>query len=174
VTTIVVKGGRMASDSRLTVSSEEGGDRVFNVKKIFRTRHGNVVGTSGENGPGLVFLQWAEDLGSDGIHVVYDKDYAPPRPEILDSQEVEDFQALVLTAGGQLISYDKFFVPETIYLEANFGFYAIGSGAKAALGALHANSGLTAKQAVIIASLVDPWTAGPFVEMTPGVAEDLI
>jgi hypothetical protein len=165
MTTIAVRYGKMASDSRLTVSSEEGGDRVFSVKKIFRMQNGNIVGTSGENGPGLVFLQWADsNLSTNGTPLTT----ADGRPEILDAQAVDDFQALVLTPTGKLVSYDKFFVPEPIDLDMNFGFYAIGSGAKGALCAMHAHESVGARQAVIICSIVDPWTAGPFVEMTPG------
>lgn len=170
MTTIVVKAGRMASDSRLTVSSEEGGDRIFTVRKIFRMKNGLVVGASGENGPGLVFIRWAEDLGKDGLP----NRGTPERPELMDGASADDFQALVLTESGDLVSYDKFFVPEPIDLDLNHGFYAIGSGAKAALGAMHADPTISAHQAVIIAALVDPWTAGPYVSMSPGIPQELI
>jgi hypothetical protein len=167
VTTIVVKGNKMAADSRLTVSSDAGGDRIFSVKKIFRLANGCLVGASGENGPGLIFVRWADsNLDADG----FPNESADPRPpEIETGDEDDDLFILVLTPAGELVQYDSYWVPESIDLSANYGFYAIGSGAKAAMGAMHANEHIGARQAVIIASLVDPWTAGPFVEMTPGV-----
>jgi ATP-dependent protease HslVU (ClpYQ) peptidase subunit len=172
MTTIVVRHGRMAADSRLTVSSDAGGDRMFSVKKIFRLKNGCLVGASGENGPGLVFFRWAdENLGKNGLPLYSDIS----RPDVIETNtENDDLFILVLTPEGQLVQYDSYWVPEIIDLDANYGFYAIGSGAKAAMGAMHASEKLTAKQAVIIASLVDPWTAGPFVDMSPGVIEDPI
>lgn len=166
MTTIVVRHGRMAADSRLTVSSDAGGDRIFSVKKIFRLNNGCLVGASGENGPGLIFVKWAHsNLLENGMPSAS----ADPRPaEIETNTEDDDLFILVLSPNGELVQYDSYWTPEPIDLEANYGFYAIGSGAKAAMGAMHVDGELTAKQAVIIASLVDPWTAGPFVSMAPG------
>lgn len=166
MTTIVVRHGKMAADSRLTVNSDAGGDRIFSVNKIFRLANGCLVGASGENGPGLIFVRWAEqNLRDDGMPAAT---CDPRPPEIETGDEDDDLFILVLTPRGQLVQYDSYWVPEIIDMEANYGFYAIGSGAKAAMGAMHVKAELTAKQAVIIASLVDPWTAGPFVEMRPG------
>ena len=93
-------------------------------------------------------------------------EFSSSRPaEIETNTEDDDLFILVLTPKGELVQYDSYWTPEPIDLDANYGFYAIGSGAKAAMGAMHADEKLTARQAVHIASLVDPWTAGPFVEL---------
>ena len=65
MTTIVVRNGIMAADSRTTVDSEAGGSRVFICEKLYRKtvsdgrrkRH-VIIGLAGESAPGLVFLDW--------------------------------------------------------------------------------------------------------------------
>lgn len=128
----------MAADSRVTIHTEEGGARVTRCIKIFRRRDA-VIGLAGESEPGLVFLDW---YGT-----------GKPAPAVLIDAEA-DFTALVLTAKG-LFEFGKYCMPEKILDK----FWAVGSGSKVALGAMH--MGASAERAVEIACLVDPYTAAP-------------
>jgi ATP-dependent protease HslVU (ClpYQ) peptidase subunit len=69
-----------------------------------------------------------------------------------------DFTALVLTRKG-LFEYGKYCRAERV-LEP---FYAIGSGCKAALGAMH--MGADARRAVQVACKVDTYSGTPIVVM---------
>lgn len=95
-----------------------------------------IIATAGEGPPGMIFVDW------------YGKKSKPPA--ILSDSE---FVCLVLDEDG-LWEFDSYCRAEQITEE----FYAIGSGAKVALGAMHA--GATAQEAVEIAKLVDPYTGG--------------
>lgn len=139
MTTIAVRAGVMAADSRVTHSSEAGGSRVAQCVKIFR-KAGDLVGLAGESEPGLVFLDW------------YGTKKAPPSV-LIDAEA--DFTALVLTTKG-MFEYGKYCRPEKVIGK----FWAVGSGAKAALAAMH--MGASAYRAVEIAALIDPYTAAPF------------
>lgn len=142
MTTIAVRNGIMAADSRVTHDSEAGGTRLFRTEKVFRK--GKVlIGLAGESEPGLIFLDW------------YGTGKEPP--SILIAGDA-DFTALVLTRRG-LYEYGKYCRPEKV-LEP---FYAIGSGCKAALGAMH--MGANAQTAVRIACKIDPYSAPPIVVM---------
>jgi hypothetical protein len=138
MTTIAVRAGIMAADSRVTHSSEAGGDRVGQCVKIFR-KAGDLIGLSGESEPGLIFLDW------------YGSKKAPPSV-LIDAEA--DFTALVLTARG-MFEYGKYCRAEKVLGK----FWAVGSGAKGALCAMHA--GASAQRAVEICCLVDPYTAAP-------------
>lgn len=148
MTTIVVRDGIMAADSCVTVSSEAGGDRKFRCEKIYKKVLPNgetvLIGTAGESAPGLVFVDW---YGS-----------GKPNPtELLDGEA--DIDIIVLTTRG-VFGYDKWCRGEKLMGR----FHAIGSGTKAALGALH--MGATARQAVRIACKIDPYSAPPIVTMS--------
>lgn len=146
MTTIAYRDGVMAADSRFTEDSEAGGTRLGRCEKLYRREHA-IVGLAGESAPGLVFLDW------------YDKGAAiADRPELLVHGEA-DFSALVLRADG-LYSYDKWCRGEKVLNK----FWAIGSGAKAALGAME--HGASAAEAVKIACRIDPYSAPPVVQMT--------
>jgi hypothetical protein len=132
----------MVADSRMTMESEAGGARVFRCEKLYR-KAGAIIGLAGDSGPGLVFLDW------------YGTGRAKPT-SLIDGDA--DFTALVLTKKG-LFEYDKWCRGEKVIGR----FYAIGSGAKAALGALH--MGATARRAVEIACRVDPYSAPPLVSI---------
>lgn len=151
MTTIVYRDGVMAADTRATVNSEAGGSRVFRCDKLYRVTclDGTeaIVGLAGGSFDGLAFLDW---LVSD--------DKAPPQ-RLLDGDA--DFSALMLNRHG-LFEYDKWCRPERI----RGRFYAIGSGAKAALGALH--MGANARQAVAVACKIDPYSARPIISMSLG------
>lgn len=117
MTTIAVRAGVMASDSRATYESEAGGHRVGPCTKLYR-RAGAIIGTAGEVAPALAFLAW------------YGKTVAKA-PEFLRKGE-GDFTAMVLRTDGAVLLYEG-----SCYAEPYPGeFWAIGSGAKAALGAL--------------------------------------
>lgn len=148
MTTIVFRAGIMAADSRCTMSSEAGGSRVSKCDKLYRKTTSDkedvIIGLAGESGPGLVFLDWfgtGKDIPA----------------SLLEGEG--DFTALVLSKKG-LFEYDKWCRGERV----KGRFYAVGSGAKAALGALY--MGANAKAAVKIACKIDPYTAGPVVAMS--------
>jgi len=138
----------MAADTRVTVDSEHGGARVFRCEKLYRVKLINrsraIVGLAGGAFDGLAFLDW-----------LVTKQREPPQ-RLIDGDA--DFSALVLNAHG-LFEYDKWCRPERV-LEK---FYAVGSGAKAALGAMH--MGASARRAVAVACRIDPYTAPPIVTM---------
>lgn len=146
MTVIACRDGVMAADSRFTLDTEAGGTRVGLCVKLFeldlpKARGGRcVVGVSGDSSPGMVFLSW---LRSRSRKV----------PPDLARQDV-NFHALLLNANG-LYLYDKWCTPDKIEDD----FWAIGSGSKAALAAMH--MGATAEHACRIACLVDPYCATP-------------
>lgn len=138
MTTIAVRGGIMAADSRVTIHTEEGGARVTQCIKIFRRKEA-LIGLAGESEPGLVFLDW------------YGSKKAPPSV-LIDAEA--DFTALVLTAQG-VFEYGKYCMPEKVLGR----YWAVGSGSKAALGAMA--MGANAERAVEVACEIDPYTAAP-------------
>lgn len=148
MTTIAICKGVMASDSQITTESEAGGSRKFNCVKLYpvTTKRGGraIIAVSGETFAGLVFVDWyisGKRKGSERL--------------LLGEA---DFSALVLRADG-LFEYDKWCRGEKIEEK----FYAIGSGAKAALGAMHA--GCNAELAVEIACAIDTYSRLPVVVM---------
>lgn len=142
MTTIAYRKGIIAADSRVTIESEAGGSRMFKSEKLFRKGKA-IIALAGESEPGLVFLDWY-GTGRDA-------------PSVLISADA-DFTALVLTRKG-LFEYGKYCRPERVLGD----FHAIGSGAKAALGAMH--MGADARTAVRVACKIDPYSAGPIVTM---------
>jgi hypothetical protein len=152
MTTIAFRDGIMAADSQVTVDSEGGGARKFRCEKLYRVKVRNgrktvpaLVGLAGGSYDGLAFLDWL--MGAD------------PEPPTRLIEGEADFTALVLNKFG-LFEYDKWCRPERV-LEK---FYAVGSGAKAALGAMH--MGASATCAVAIACKIDPYSAPPIVSMS--------
>lgn len=143
MTTIAVRNGIMAADSRVTSDGENSGTRYFRTEKLFRKGR-DLIGLAGESEPGLIFLDWYGSGKKDAPGVLIDGE--------------ADFTALVLTRKG-LFEYGKYCRGERV-LEP---FYAIGSGAKAALGAMH--MGADARRAVQIACKIDPYSAPPIVVM---------
>lgn len=141
MTTIAVRAGVMASDSRVTHSDEHDSASsalISRAVKLFRRRDA-IIGLAGESSPGLIFLDW---YGS-----------GKPPPSVLIDGEA-DFTALVLTRRG-IFTYDAYCRGERIIGP----FWAIGSGAKGAMCAMHA--GASAERAVEICCMVDPYTAPP-------------
>lgn len=130
MTTVVVSREGMAADSWLTDDFS-----TFSVQKIWRLQgiDGEIlVGVSGRYDKCLQFVDWMDDKGD---------------------VKMRHVQAITLDAEGISI-YDGSKTP----LRIRDPFAAIGSGAQAALGALHAGAGLA--QAIEIARLIDPATGG--------------
>lgn len=150
MTVIAYRDGVIASDSRVTADSEAGGTRMFKCEKLYRKtiKIGRrklpvIIGTAGESAPGLIFVDW---YGSD----------KPPPSQLIDGEA--DFTCLILRPDG-LFEVDKWCRPDKVLSK----FYAIGSGAKAALGAMH--KGASAIEACEIACKIDPYCALPIVSM---------
>jgi hypothetical protein len=150
LTTIVFRDGILAADSRATIQTEAGGSRVFRCEKLYRKtigtgrkRHEVILGLAGESTPALLFVDW---YGSD-----------KPPPQVF-ADMVSDFSVLIYSKHG-LFEADAYCRPERVIEK----FWAIGSGAKAALGAMHA--GADARKACSIACRIDPYSAPPIVTM---------
>lgn len=147
MTTIAWDGKVIAADSQYTYESEAGGNRKHRCPKLFRkeTKDGRnvIIATQGDGSAGLVFLDW---FGSG------------KKPPAVITHHLPDFTCLVWSKAG-LLEYDAYCRPYKIELP----FYAIGSGANVALGAM--KFGATAAQAVETAIEFDAYTMGPVVEM---------
>lgn len=148
MTTIAYRDGVLAADSWAVYSSEAGGSRRHTCQKLYRKSitEGRktfdvVIGTAGEGFPALVFVDW---YGS-----------GKPVPDVLQNLG-GDFLCVVLKPDG-LYEADVFCRLDKVKDE----FYAIGSGAKAALAAMHC--GKSAVEAVRIAARIDPYTGGRIV-----------
>lgn len=127
MTTIACNTTFMAGDTLLT------SDVKCHAQKVFKCR-GCCVGIAGTYVDCMIFVEWWKH----GANV------EPP--------EMENVEALVLTSSGRILCFDghaKFF-------ELDDPFTAIGSGAQAALAAMH--MGADPQKAVKIAGKVDPGT----------------
>jgi len=146
MTTIAYRNGIIAADSRETTSDESAGDYAGKCVKLLRVGD-NVVALQGESSPGMAWLHWfREGMRDEAL-----------AQSIRDAQN--DFTAVVLNKRG-LWTWDCWLVPQKVTAR----FYAVGSGTKAALGALH--MGASAVQAVRVACKIDPWSAPPIVSMS--------
>ena len=103
-----------------------------------------VVGLAGDSFAGLEFLEWLKAGGT------------VPSARLLDGEG--GFHALVMTSRG-LFDYDRWCRPERV----SDRYYAVGTGAAAALGAMH--MGANAATAVRIACQVDPYSGLPVEHM---------
>jgi hypothetical protein len=154
MTVIAVKNGQVAADSRYNIESESGGIRMFQTEKLFRKRvtlpnsveQDVIICTAGEGPPGLVFVDW---FGSN------------KEPPDLFVHGDADFTVLVVMQDGTLMEYDKWCRGEKVF--PTKGCYAIGCGAKAAMGAMLA--GASAKRAVEITIEIDQLCGPPVVTM---------
>ncbi len=151
MTTIAYSNGVIAADSRTTLETEGGGARMFLCDKLFRKQvvlRGKkteevIIATAGESTPGMMFVDW---FGSN----------KPPPENFIEGGA--DFTCLVLQQDG-LWEYDAWCRGIKILDK----FYAVGSGAKAALGALH--MGASARKAVEIACRIDFYSGLPVTAM---------
>lgn len=138
MTTIAASRNSMAADQQVT-----DGDRRFRTHKIRRVGEA-VVGAAG-TGPAIAkFMRWLEDGKQDD----------PPK-----LGKDDELEAIVLTPAG-LFVYDESCTCEEILDD----FYAVGTGAMAAIAAMH--MGATPERAVEVAALVDNNTDGPFDVLT--------
>lgn len=151
MTVIAYRARVLAADSRVTVESEAGGIRYFRCEKLYR-RGDAVIATAGDTGSNA-FVEWYAEGAKKS-----------ERPEILVHGDA-DFTCLVLTRQG-LFEFNKWCTPERVIMPRSAPFYAIGCGAKAALGAMH--MGASAVTACRVACRVDPLCDPPIVSMTLG------
>jgi ATP-dependent protease HslVU (ClpYQ) peptidase subunit len=132
MTTIVATRQTMAADKRVT--DEDAGTR-WREKKIRRIGDA-LVGAAGSAPAISKFFKWLEGGQQDD----------PPK-----LGKDDELRGLVLTPAGLFIVGT-----DCVLCELDDPFFAVGSGAQAALGALH--MGATAPVAVEIASTVDNQT----------------
>lgn len=155
MTIIAYRNGILAADSRLVVETEAGGARMFPCDKLFRKtiKEGRkkvqvIIATSGEGPAGMVFVDW---YGS-GL---------PPPQQLIDGDA--DFENMILRPEGLFVA-DKYCRLELVkYRSKAFQFHAIGSGTKAALGAME--MGANAKRAAEVTCNIDPNCGPPIVTM---------
>lgn len=134
MTVIAASRRTMAGDTR----SIHDGNVVGEYRKVHVVRD-MVVGYAGCGDSGIMFFEWCKrGMNSRG------------KPRDLS----EDFTGLVLNASG-LYEYKYQLVPMRIDRD----FWSIGTGAQAALGAMH--MGASPEEAVEVACKIDPWSAGP-------------
>jgi ATP-dependent protease HslVU (ClpYQ) peptidase subunit len=130
MTTIVAMKDRIAADRALTT-----GNGQVSCTKVFRIGK-QLVGLAGSAIGGEKFLKFLRD----------GKEFEP--------EKKESFDAIVVDR-GDIFLYETTLIP--IRIEADF--YAIGSGAQYAMGALSAGADI--KEAILIAAHHDPDTRGP-------------
>lgn len=128
MTTIVCTRAEMASDSQLS------GDYRASAKKLWKIG-GNVVGVAGAYAPCMSFLRWLKG-------------------EQEEEPDMDSVDAMVLTKDGRILHYNGSVEP----FEVEDEFSAIGSGAQAAMAAMH--MGADVARAIEIASAVDVGTGG--------------
>jgi hypothetical protein len=142
----------MACDSQEGIGSEGGGDRAYyKCNKIYPIYNGDnedellyLIGCSGDSDGAPLFIEWFS-----GYH---DTDLCDK--QILKRMFEFDTEALILHPNGTVETGSTY----GIVHECNEPFYAIGSGTKCALAAMHC--GKTAAEAVDIAKKIDPHTGG--------------
>jgi hypothetical protein len=144
MTTIVYRDGVMAADSRAYGGT---GKELGHKTKIRRLDDGTLIGCStNQVGLGEAVLDWyARGAKQDDA----------PKPASVELT----FLAVKPNGEGYYAS-DSFFLSGPLQAP----FFAIGSGAYAAQGALHA--GASAERAVEIACLVDVWSGPPIVTLS--------
>jgi len=140
VTTIAVKAGRMACDSMEVIRSKAGGVRKYlNSDKVFECP-GEFIGIAGESDGGLLWWDWYVD-GCDSKKL----------ERALLEYEID---VLILHKDGSVQTSSQ----ACTFYTVREPFYAIGSGTKCALAAMHC--GKTAAEAVAISALIDLNTGG--------------
>jgi 20S proteasome alpha/beta subunit len=135
VTTVAYRDGVLAADRRVTQ-----GDRImqYRYQKVYKNQHGWLYGACGKVADMERFFEWADPFdGAPGGE-------PPPKGE---------FEGLMVSPKGAV-----FEVEDGTWWRAKTKLHAVGSGASAALGALHA--GADALTAVKIAQLIDSASGG--------------
>ena len=136
MTTITANLEVMASDSKITMETKTD-SRNFTASKLV-VKDGDIIGAAGSCDYGERFIAW---YGTKKKRPVLPKD--------------AEFEALVLTKDGRLIHYDETLTRSIL----RDPFFAVGSGAHAALAALHL--GCDPVRAIEVACLVDPFSGPP-------------
>lgn len=145
MTVICVRDGIMAADTR-ALHPDSG---ITRGSKLFRKRVGrrdHILGFAGNLSYCMLYLDW---YGS-----------GKPMPELLRSIPADSGFNVLILIGKQLYEADNVCRP----IEVEAKFYAIGSGAQAALGAMH--RGASALEAANIACAIDPSCGRPIVLMS--------
>ena len=153
MTTVAWRGGYMAADSLLV----RGGGIKGTATKIHRVGD-YVIGTAGTLMDCVAFVRWWQDRDRP-------LDFRAFRN---DGSDAPDLHALVAGPDGVEV-WTEHLQPVPVETE----FYAIGSGAMAAMAAMY--MGASAAEAVRIASLVDQYTGGEIqvLEVTSGCGKKL-
>lgn len=135
MTTIAVRGNIMASDSRETVCDDGETAYVVNnkCKKIWRVSSGRILGCAHGSEDGIRLM------------LALKKNQPPPK--------LDAVVGVLLNTDGSVELYEG-----NIWQKVSGDYYAVGSGALAALGAMDA--GATAVEAVKIAIDRDPFSGG--------------
>lgn len=138
MTCIAIRDGIIAADSQLSVDDS----LKYNCEKLFRVKDG-VIGFVGTTSHGMELLR----------HLLKnDSRIAPPTDG--NTYYREDFGALLLSHHG-IYLYDESLIPDRV----TGPFFALGTGALAALGAM--KRGANAIEAVRIACEFDLWCREP-------------
>lgn len=127
MTTIACNTTTMAGDTLLV------SDTKCHAQKVFKYR-GSCVGIAGTYVDCMMFVKWWERGAKEEL------------------PKMDDVEALVLTSDGRILCFDG----HTSFYTIDDKFSAIGSGAQAALGAMH--MGADPQKAVKVAGKVDPGT----------------
>lgn len=146
MTTIAYRDGVIAADSRGTDDNYHPG--IYRCEKLFRAGD-DIIATAGDDTTGMIFVDWytARTKGAK----------LKPPSRLIDGEA--DFCCLVLKKDG-LYWCDKWCRLNKIFDE----FYAIGSGAAYAMGAMA--HGASAAEAVKTAMRWDPHTGGEVTQLT--------
>jgi 20S proteasome alpha/beta subunit len=140
MTTIATDGKTIAADSYAT-----GDYCIHHVQKLFDVP-GGILGVAGFIATAVEFVEWLKAENHE-----------------IDPPKMEGTSAIMLTHKGEVWFYDETHVPFK-----NMGpCAAIGSGAQAALAAMHL--GYSPRDAVKVAALVDPCTGGTITSLSIAV-----
>jgi len=140
MTTIAYRDGVLAADGLCT---RDGTVVEFRAEKIRRLENGDILALCGTSYVRQIFAEWWLDR-------------TKPQPDLTESS------AIVLTADG-LLEYEGN-GQHISFTRIRDEFSAWGSGATAALGAMH--MGATALQAVQIAATLDLKTGGEIIALS--------
>lgn len=157
MTTIAFRDGVLAADSRETSGDEDSGQMAALCEKLYRVGP-FVVALQGDTTPGMVWLAWFRNWECgvrpsswEPSHLPWVDDHITDRFLANDA----DFTAVILCPDRSCWIYDEWGTPQKV----SAPYYAVGSGSKAANGAMH--SGASAVAAVEAACAHDPYSSLP-------------
>ncbi len=139
MTTVAVREDMMAANTGTYVYGLR--CREGNIEEVA----GELIGVSGNTADIAKLVQWY-------LKGEFD---TPPEYTIFKNDDNPAATLLVLTKTGVI----KLVCPHGLITVLNVPFFAIGSGAMAAMGAMQ--TGVSAGDAVVIAAMIDPDTTGP-------------